>query len=239
MYNNKKILAIIPARGGSKGLPKKNIKNLCGKPLIGHTIEQALKSRFIDVVFVSTDSTEIAGVSEKYGINVPFLRPDELAQDSSSTVDVVSHVLKEFEKSGALFDYIIILEPTSPLRKENDIDNAIQKLLDSKKFDGLISVGEIKLEHPLIVKRIDVNGNLIPYSENKQKIFQRQQADKAYFPYGVIYMIKTVVFKEKKTFYTDRILPFPIERWQNYEIDDILDFICVEAIINNKMNNHL
>src|SRR4030042_3633861 len=118
MYRNKRILAIIPARGGSKRLPGKNIKILCGKPLIGWTIEQAKSSKYIDDIFVSTDYRSIADIAEQFGIKVPFLRPEELSKDSSSSMDVVEHVLKSYKRSNQLFDFIILLEPTSPLRKK-------------------------------------------------------------------------------------------------------------------------
>lgn len=234
MIKDQKIIAIIPARGGSKGLPGKNIKPLSGLPLISWTIKSAQNSRYIDEIFVTTDSSEIAGISDKYGIKVPFLRPDELAKDTSSSMDVVEHVINYYETQNQHFDFIILLEPTSPLRKKNDIDNAIEKLMENEDADGIVSVGEVHMEHPLIVKRINEKNLLEPYILNKDKIYQRQQADKAYFPYGVIYLIKTKVFKEKKAFYTENIIPYFIERWQNYEVDDIYDFLCIESILEEK-----
>lgn len=232
MYNNKKILAIIPARGGSKGLPDKNIRQLCGRPLIGWTIEQARYSKYIDNVFVSTDSSKIANIAKQFGIEVPFLRPADLAKDTSSSMDVVEHVLDHFQKSQIHFDYIILLEPTSPLRKIDDIDSAIELTVQNETSDGVISLGEIHMEHPMIAKKINSDGKLVSYIKDVSKISQRQQADKAYFPYGVIYMIKTEVFKREKSFYTNNTLPYFIERWQNYEVDDIYDFITIEAILH-------
>lgn len=231
MYKEKKILAIIPARGGSKGLPNKNIKELCGKPLIGWTIEQAKNSKYIDTIFVSTDSLIIADISKEFGIDIPFLRPEELANDSSSSMDVVQHVLSYFQSLNHYFDYILLLEPTSPLRKIDDIDSAIELAVQNETSDGVVSLGEIHMEHPMIAKKINSDGKLISYIKDASKISQRQQADKAYFPYGVIYMIKTEVFKHEKSFYTNNILPYFIERWQNYEVDDIYDFISIEAIL--------
>jgi CMP-N-acetylneuraminic acid synthetase len=232
MYNNKSILAIIPARGGSKGLPKKNILHLCGKPLIGYSIEQAKTSKYIDEIFLSTDCELIANTAKEFGIDVPFLRPDELAQDSSSSMDVVMHVLSYFENQNQFFDYILLLEPTSPLRKKDDIDNAIQLVISNNKADGIISVGEVHMEHPMIVKKINQEGKIQSYIDDVKKISQRQQADKAYFPYGVVYMVKTDVFKKEKSFYSNNNVPYFIERWQNYEIDDIYDFIAIEAILS-------
>lgn len=236
MINNKKILAIIPARGGSKGLPDKNIKLLLDKPLIAWTIEQAKNSKFIDEIHVSTDSPKIAKIAENYGIKVPDLRPDYLATDSSSTIDVVEYIIKKYEEQNKFFDYIVLLEPTSPLRKKNDIDNAIDKLNVNPKAHGVVSVGKVSLEHPSIVKKINENNFVDSYIKSSIKISQRQQLDEAYFPYGVIYLIKTKYFKKYKSFYTKKIIPFLIERWQNYEIDDIFDFICIENILKFNIN---
>ena len=231
MYKNKRILAIVPARGGSKGLPGKNNKMLNGKPLIAWSIEQAKESNLIDEIFVTTDCIEIAKTAKNYGIDVPFLRPEKLANDTSSSVDVAAHVLSNFENEDIFFDYIILLEPTSPLRKKDDIDSAIHLAINNETADGVISLGEVHMEHPMIVKKVNDSGKISSYIKNVDKIDQRQQTDKAYFPYGVVYLIKTEVFKKEKSFYTDNIIPFFIERWQNYEIDDIIDFNIIELLI--------
>lgn len=235
MYKNKAILCIIPARGGSKGLPGKNIMEIAGKPLIGWTIEQALACKYIDTVIVSTDDDEIAEISKSFGAEVPFKRPEELARDGSPTMDTVFHAIDYFENNARFFDILVLLEPTSPLRKRNDLDDAIESLVDSEaNADSIVSVGEVHLENPHITKMI-VNGYVTPLIESKtEAIFQRQQLPKIYFPYGVIYAGKVSELKEEKTFYQKRTIPYFIERWQNYEIDDIFDSICVEAIINYK-----
>lgn len=234
MYKNKRVLAIITARGGSKGLPKKNIRPLAEKPLIGWTLEQAKACPYVDEIFVSTDCNEIAKVCEDFGVKVPFLRPDELALDTSSSMDVVEHVINSLEKENKFFDYILLLEPTSPLRKKDDLANAVEKLFNNPNADGIISLGEVHMEHPMIVKKVTDDEKIVPYIDEVKKITQRQQADKAYFPYGVVYMVKTEIFKEKKMFYTENVIPYFIERWQNYEIDDIFDFLCIEAILKEK-----
>ena len=228
MIEGKNILAIIPARGGSKGLPEKNLKVLAGKPLISWTIEQALASRYLDKVIVSTDDEKIADVSKKCGAEVPFKRPVKYATDTASSADVIIHALDFFRDRGETYDYIALLEPTSPLRKKNDIDNGIKKLVGNPEKDTLVSVGVIHLEHPMIAKKVR-DDIVVPYADYP-KIFQRQQADKAFFPYGVIYLSKTKTFYETKTFYGERTLPLFIERWQNYEVDDIIDFIVIERI---------
>lgn len=229
-----KILAIIPARGGSKGLPGKNIKPLLGKPLIAWTIEQARKSRYVDKLVVSTDDKKIAEISKSYGAEVPFLRPKALAEDSSPTSDAIMHAVDWFEKRGETFDILVLLEPTSPLRKDDDIDNAIKAFVNNyENADALVSLGEVQLEKPHIVKKIE-NGYLVPFVKSDIKFHQRQQLPKAYFPYGVIYIVKTESFKKTRTFYQKKTIPYFIERWQNYEIDDLHDFICHEAILKYK-----
>ncbi len=234
MINGKTILAIIPARGGSKGLPGKNIKPLCGKPLVAWSVEQALKSKYVDKVFVSSDSEEIAGVAKQYGADIPFMRPPELAADDSPTSDAIIHALTSFEQMGKEFDYIVLLEPTSPLRSPADIDNALELLVKNDKADCLISMGEIRMEHPMIVKKINKDGFIIPYIKNIKTIYQRQQADEAYLPYGVVYIAKVSSFKERQTFYTEKAIPYFVERWQCFEIDDEIDFLIIEKLVKIK-----
>lgn len=145
MINGKKILAIIPARGGSKRLPKKNVRNLCGKPLISWTIDTARQSKYIDRLIVSTDDEETARLSQEIGAEVPFMRPHELSTDSTTSIDVVNHALQCMSDNNEKFDYVMLLQPTSPLRTSEHIDEAIE-LLESKSATGIVSV--CKLEYP-------------------------------------------------------------------------------------------
>jgi len=148
MYKNKTFLAIIPARGGSKRLPRKNILDLHGKPLISHSIEAGLNSKYIDKVVVSSDDDEILVISEKFGVNI-IKRPDELATDVSTTFDAIKHTINNVEK----YDYIVLLQPTSPLRDSKHIDEAIE-LLKNKNADAVVSVCE--MEHsPLWSNTLD------------------------------------------------------------------------------------
>ena len=236
MKKNKKIIAIIPARGGSKRLPVKNIKKLLGKPLIAWTIEQAKKSKYIDKLIVSTDDKEIAKISKKYGAEVPFLRPKELARDDSLTIDAIMHAINWFEERGICFNIVVLLEPTSPLRKENDIDNAIGLFIKNiNKADSLLGMSEIysDTEHPYGIKKIK-NGYVKPFIKHKN-FYQRQQLPKVYSVYGGIYISTTAKLKKYRSFYQKRTIPYFLECWQNYEIDDIYDFICVEAILKERL----
>jgi len=232
VYNGKTILGLIPARGGSKGLPRKNIIPLLGKSLIAWTIEQALASKYLDRVVISTDDKEIAEISKKYGAEVPFMRPKELAKDDTPTSEVIIHSFNWFEKQDIYYDIIVLLEPTSPLRKEEDIDNAIKLFIDNiDRADSLVGVGKIHsdTEHPYGAKIIE-DGFVRPFLKNVD-FNQRQQLPEIYSIFGGIYISKVNTFKKIKSFYHDKTIPYFLEKWQNYEIDDIWDFICIEAIL--------
>jgi CMP-N,N'-diacetyllegionaminic acid synthase len=233
MIGDKKVIAIIPARGGSKGLPGKNIKDLCGKPLIVWTIETALKSKFIDELVVSTENQQIADIALGAGASVPFLRPIELATDTASTFVVVKHALDYYgERYGRTFDLVALVEPTSPLREDDDIDHMLERLYTGwAEFDSIISVGEVR-EHPSIMKRLR-GAELEPFCQDLAQTTRRQENVPAYFPYGVAYIAKTVSLLEGQTFYTRRCTYHMIKRYQNYEIDDIYDFLCVESVMRH------
>lgn len=231
MINDKKCIAIIPARGGSVGLPGKNIREICGKPLITWTIEKAQKSHYLDEIIVSTDSQEIADVASAYGCPVPFLRPAELATGTATTLSVIEHTLDYIDsKIKSSFDYTVLLEPTSPLREDDDIDRMINALeQNSDRFDAIVSLGEVG-EHPSIMKRIK-EGKVYPFCWELAQTTRRQDNEPAWFPYGVAYIAKTKVLLQEKTFYTKRCMGYPIKRYQNYEIDCIYDFICIESVM--------
>ena len=153
MYKNKKFLAIIPARGGSKSIPNKNIMSICGKPLIAYTIEAAKQSKYIDEIIVSTDSDIIKMVAQQYGAKVPFLRPKELSNDTAKSIDVVMHVIDFYKENNISFDYVILLQPTSPLRTFKHLDDAIEKLIESNST-SLVSVCEAD-ENPVLMRSIE------------------------------------------------------------------------------------
>jgi CMP-N,N'-diacetyllegionaminic acid synthase len=231
MYQDKSFLAIIPARGGSKGLPGKNIKPICGKPLIAWTIEAGLGSQYIDEVMVTTDSEEIADVARDFGASVPFLRPAELASDTATSFDAVKQVIDFYERElHKRFDYVVLLEPTSPLREKNDLDAMIEKIyLVNDECDAIVSLGEVH-EHPSIMKKI-VGNAIEPYVKELVMASRRQDNVVAYFPYGVGYIVKIKTLLEEKTFYPKRTTHHLIKRHQCYEIDDVYDFIAIENIM--------
>lgn len=232
MYNGKKILAIIPARGGSKGLPGKNIKTLLGKPLIGWTIEQALASKYIDEIFVSTDSLEIAKISTLFGVNVPELRPAELASDTASSSSFIVYTIQKLKKEGKSFDYIILLEPTSPLREVFDIDNSLVQLISNFDVESLVGVSKVESSHPAFTVKIE-NGILKPFL-NELKAIRRQDISDLYFFEGTVYISKIDSFLERESFYHENTMPYIVPKWKSFEIDDIEDWFIIESLLKNK-----
>jgi len=234
MYKSKSAIAVIPARGGSKGLPGKNIRPICGRPLIAWSVLRAAESKLIDCICVTTDDPAIADAAREVGVDVPFLRPAELATDTSPTIAAVEHALDFYvKKQNRAFDYVVLLEPTSPLRHPGDIDAMLTRLIDAAAaYDAIVSIGEVA-EHPAIVKR-KVQDKIEPYCAELKTTTRRQDNPPAYFPYGVAYMVKTETLLRERSFYPARAPFFEIRRYQTYEIDDIYDFLCVEAVMKHE-----
>ena len=227
-----RILTVVPARGGSKGLPGKNIKTFIDKPLIAWSIEQGLASKYVNEVIVSTDSEEIAEISKFYGAHVPFLRPAYLAQDTSSTKDVIIHLIDELEKIGKFYDYVLLLEPTSPLRESSDIDLAFESLLKTPGANSIVGVSRVESQHKAFCVTLTEKGFL--RSENNFKVLRRQELDEFYFYEGSLYISDIFTYKEKGNFYHEQALGYVIPKWKSFEIDDISDFIIAEALLINK-----
>ena len=224
------VLAIIPARGGSKGIPHKNIRNLAGKPLITYTIIAAKKSKLIDKIVVSTDDKKIAKISEACGIEVPFLRPKNISKDNSSTIEVVKHTL-EFLRTNQDYipDMIIVLQPTSPLRTTRLIDNAIE-ILRKSKSSCVISVSKIK-KHPFSAFWLK-SGLLKPFKQNFTKYDRRQKYPDLYFPTGAIYAFWDKTIKKYNSMYGPKIKPILVNI-EDIDIDNPLDLFFAEMIVKN------
>ncbi|ERI90774.1 putative N-acylneuraminate cytidylyltransferase [Clostridiales bacterium oral taxon 876 str. F0540] len=232
MTDSKKILAIIPARGGSKGLPRKNIKLLDGKPLISYTIEAAKQSRFIDRVIVSTDDLEIAQISKSCGAEVPFLRPDKLSGDNSSTVEALKHAVMWLrENEGYECDLICVLQCTSPLRGSKDIDGTIQKLFETNK-DAAVSVCEVEV-NPYWTN-IFAGDKLEYFIPEGKNILRRQDLPKIYRLNGAVYLIKTDVFLKEETLEPENITGYIMGNSDSVDIDDEIDFCLAEAILHKR-----
>ncbi len=234
MIDGKSVIAIIPARGGSRGLPGKNIRPLCGKPLLAWSIQSALKSRYVDEVLVSTDADEIANIAIAFGAQAPFRRPAELAGDNATTLAAVEHALDFYrERLRRQFDLLVLLEPTSPLRQDSDVDTMLESLTGNwDRFDSIVSIGEVR-EHPSLMKRIK-DASIEPYCDGLEQTTRRQDNPPAYFPYGVAYIVKVPILLEERKFFSRRCSYHVLKRYQGYEIDDLYDFMCVEAIMKHE-----
>lgn len=228
MNSNHKILAIIPARGGSKGLPRKNIRQLNGKPLICYAIDEAMKSKFIGRIIVTTDDSEIAEISKKAGAEV-IIRPPALAQDESLVIDAIFHVLDTI--NGEKPDFIVLLQPTSPLREARDIDRAIQLFLGGL-CDSLMSV--CPAEHSPYWYFNIKNGLLAPLFDKRFMETRRQELPPAYRPNGAIYIITPEILKKYKSFYCNKTLAFVMTVRSSIDIDEEIDFQIAEQLMKHR-----
>lgn len=221
MYREKKFLCVIPARGGSKGIPRKNIVNVYGKPLIQYTIEAALASKYIDDIIVSTDDKEIAEVSICLGIDVPYLRPHHLATDDAKTIDTINHVIEEQKRLGKDYNYVIVLQPTQPLRKGWHVDEAIQKIVRNS-LDSLVSVTKVT-EHPILMRTIDEN-DFVKSLLDLNSTVRRQELPDVYKVNGSIYINK-VSDLQSNTSLNDNKLSYIMDKKYDLDIDDDDDLL--------------
>lgn len=235
MINGKTVIAIIPARGGSKGLPGKNIKQLCGKPLIAWSIEAARYSMYIDEVIVSTDSKVIADVAVQFGSKVPFLRPAILAGDSVSSVDVIKHALEFYQANfSQSFNYIVLLEPTSPLRTSKDIDDAIIMLEGNPRARSIIGICKTECQNPAFLVKKGKNELLYGYENLEMKVVRRQDIADVYFFEGSVYVSDVSTLLNKGTFCHNQTIGYEVPKWKSFEIDDLDDFIIVESLMSHR-----
>ena len=230
-------IAIIPARGGSKGLPGKNIKQLCGRPLIHWTIKQALDSNEFDDVFVSTDDPMIMEVANKLGNFCPELRPSSLANDESKTIDVILYTIKKYYSSKKN-PLVVLLEPTSPLREAEDIKNAITLFKDSGA-DSLVSVSKTETQNPAFLFKMDIINRLQPISGIFPNSLRRQEIEDCFFIEGCLYISWFNSLVKNEGFLGPNTIGYKVPKWKSYEIDDIFDFKCVEAVMKEFYKHEL
>lgn len=236
MFEMKNVLGIIPARGGSKRLPRKNLLPLAGKPLISYTIIAGLQSHCIDELMVSTDDNEIARVSVEFGAKVPFIRPSDLAQDYTSTFAVVQHAIDYYKKEeGKLFEYVVLLQPTSPLRDWVEIDNAML-LMQRNSTDAVISVSEP--DHtPLWCNTLPDDLSMEGFLRDDVKFKRSQELDRYYRLNGAIYICKTSRLLEEKSFFLkNRIYAYIMNQEKSIDIDTRLDLMLCEILVAEKMS---
>ena len=237
-----KILGVITARGGSKSIPRKNIKELCGKPLIAWTIEAAKQSGVFDRVILSTDDEEIAAVGKRWGAEVPFMRPQELAQDTTPHLPVMQHAvkwLKEHEEYEP--DFVCILQPTAPLRQAWHLREAVE-LLEKTGADSVVSMVEIPGHYsPYWAVKIDERGLgtlLVSGNPIRTRILRRQSLPKAYTHSGAIYLFRTALLFDpaEPNFYGDKVAAYVMEDKYNVNIDDPADWVLAEQAMEKLRN---
>ena len=225
--NKNLFVALIPARGGSKGLKKKNLYPVNNKPLISWTIESAISSHYLEQIFVSSDDNSILEIASKEGVNC-IERPASLAEDTSSMESVIMHSIEQIDKQGIGFKYLILLQPTSPLRDSKDIDLACKKFIQLKA-DSLISVTNVESS---VLKTLvkDDNGFLRPAFDNKFPSMNRQQLPLAYKPNGAIYIINKKLFLNNPTLFQKNTAMYEMRENKSIDVDSINDIHTIEKL---------
>jgi len=230
LIRGKKVLGIIPARGGSKGVPRKNIREVAGKPLIAWTIEEAQKSRYIDRLILSSEDQEIIRVAGQWGCEAPFVRPTELSADDTPGIDPVLHALQELPD----YDYIVLLQPTSPLRSVEDIDGCIEKGISSNS-KSCVSVTEPE-KNPYWMYLLDAEGKMRPFVDNEELVLRRQDLPKVYALNGAVYVAEKEWLRQERSFLTRETLGYEMPQERSLDIDTELDLKVFEALIASREN---
>lgn len=225
-----KIIAIIPARSGSKGLPDKNIRSVCGRPLMDYTIKAAIDSECFETVMVSTDSEKYAEIAKKCGADVPFMRSAITSGDEAGSWDVVREILNNYKKKGIIYDYVALLQPTSPLRSAMDIRMAI-KMLDEDSVNNVVSVTET--EHPVQwCFTLPADLEMVEYAKSPYNNMRRQDLKKHYQENGAIYLVNAnKIINDDYNLYEDKCFAYIMPRERSIDIDTKLDLIVLKAII--------
>jgi len=231
MIKDKTVLAIIPARGGSKGVPLKNIRDVGGKPLIAWTIMEGKKSKYIDRLILSSEDERIINVAKKLGCEVPFTRPSSLAQDETPSIDVIVHAVQTIPEK---YDYIVLLQPTSPLRKVTDIDNCIEQCLQ-KNAKACVSVTEPE-KSPFWMYKINENGYMIPLVNLNKRTTRRQDLPTVYALNGAVYVAQWEWLLEARSFLTSDTIPYFMPRDRSFDIDSEIDLIICDFLLNNPLS---
>ncbi len=227
-----KILAIIPARGGSKGIPHKNIADVAGKPLIYYSIDlglQAIQKGLIDRCIVSTDDDEIASVARNLGAEVPFMRPPEISTDTSKSVDFILHAIDYFERQNEFYDAVLLLQPTSPLRSLQDVENII-KLFENGDQDSLISVYREDHVHEM-VSYYDHDGIGIPLNEGHNQGGRRQEHKSIFVRNGAFYLTRAKYIVEEKKVFSERPLLYEMSKAKSVNLDCMEDLELLRAVM--------
>jgi len=222
----------VPARGGSKGIPRKNIRPLAGKPLLQYTADAALAARRLTHVALSTDDAEIARLGRTYGLDVPFERPRELAEDSTPMLAVVQHALRWFDERGRRFDAVCLLQPTNPLRRAAEIDRCIE-LLESSGADAVVTMAPVPSDYnPHWVFCQNPDGSVRLSTGERTPLARRQDLPPAFHRDGSIYVTRSRVVLEEASLYGARTIPYAVSLERSVNIDDSEDWSRAEEILN-------
>lgn len=233
MIDGKRVLAIVPARKGSKGLPLKNIRPLAGKPLLAWPIAAARASAYVDRVIISTDDQEFADIAVAHGADAPFLRPAELASDTAPSIGFILHAVETLAAAGDVYDYVVLLEPTSPLTEGSDVDAALGQLV-AAAADAIVGVSKLEATHPAFAVRKSDDGAITPYAAaNFGEMPRRQDIEPLFVLDGTLYASTVEALKRERGFCHARTLGYETARHKAHEVDDLVDFICIEAIASN------
>jgi CMP-N-acetylneuraminic acid synthetase len=230
-----RVLGVVPARGGSKGIHRKNLQRLCGRPLLAYTADAALGSRLLTHVILSTDDQQIADVGRSCGLDVPFLRPPELARDDTPTLPVIQHAVRVLEAAGQRFDAVCILQPTAPFRRAEFIDGCIAALRDSDA-DAIVTVLPVpEVHNPHWVYFEGPDGALRLSTGEAVPIARRQDLPPAYHREGSVYVTRRDVLMEQNSIFGSRLIGFPIQPQDSIDINDPDDLARAEEILRNRV----
>jgi N-acylneuraminate cytidylyltransferase len=225
MIQGRSILAIIPARGGSKGVPRKNLREIAGKPLIAWAIEAGKKSQYIDRLILSSDDSEIISMARSWSCEVPFVRPAELARDETPGIDPVLHALRALPER---YDYIVLLQPTSPLRLAADIDGCVETCL-CHHAPACVTVTEVD-QSPFWMFRLDASRHLVPFIDQQSLPARRQDLPKVYILNGAVYVARTAWLQQQRTFLTPETVAHIMPRERSLDVDTGLDLKICELL---------
>lgn len=225
MIAGKSVLAIIPARGGSKGVPRKNIRHLGEKPLLAWTITEAKKSAYIDRIILSTDDEEIMAVAEEYECEVPFIRPTDLAKDDTPGIAPVMHAMKQVPG----YDYIVLLQPTSPLRTAEDIDGCIETCIEMKARACVSITPSDKT--PYWMYHLQPDNTMKPVIESDQHFQRRQDIPGTYVLNGAVYIAQSDFLRERESFLERETVGYVMPKERSIDVDTEMDFVVIESLL--------
>lgn len=236
MIDGRRVLAIVPARAGSKGLPGKNVRLLQGKPLLAWPIAAARASRHVDRTIVSTDAADYAAIAVEYGAEVPFLRPAALASDNAPSIDFILHAIDVLAAEGDAYDYVVLLEPTSPLTEADDVDAALAQLVAAgPRAEAIVGVAPMETSHPAFAVLRDEAGAIRPLmTESFGSLPRRQDLPPVFALDGSLYISTVEALRRERGFAHAHTLGYVTDRFKALEVDDLVDFICIEALLAHR-----